>query len=951
MARKMLIDSTHPEETRVVVVNGNKVEEFDFDSSARALITGNIYLAKVSRIEPSLQAAFVEYGGNRQGFLAFSEIHPDYYQIPQADREALMQEELERQAEEAQEEEEEDQKLEDAASNKRGKSRNQRRNSRKKVIAEEQPNDAVIQGEAEAQPENTDNDVESETGEADAESKEADGAESKPKSRKRTRKSSRAKAADEENLTAEDSESANDDLPNADDVDEVVATPEDLDDLEALDGQNTTNRSPLDDPHDEIEQAEELETEAADVEEEIRPKPSRKRRTPLHQRYRIQEVIKPRQILLVQVVKEERGNKGAALTTYISLPGRYCVLMPNTARGGGISRKISNINDRKRLRTLAKGFNVPKGAGLIIRTAGAKKNAEDIERDYAFLTRQWNQIRELTLSSTAPAAVYEESGPIKRAIRDLLTSDTDEILVEGESGYQEAREYMEVLMPERVKLVKPYQDKMPLFSRYQVQNYLSSMFNPVVQLKSGGYLVIGVTEALVAIDVNSGRSTKEASIEDTALKTNLEAAEEVARQLKLRDLAGLIVIDFIDMEQYRHQQEVENKLKDCLRKDRARIQVGRISSFGLLEMSRQRLRTGLVEAITTPCPHCQGTGILRSDDSVALSVIRAIEEEIARGRAGEINVNVSPAIANYLFNEKRDYIVGFSDQYGVLVRIVANPELHNSEFTLEKQRGKARASSKKEPVSAASVMEQGQNGAEADEVRNEGKNGSSRRRRRGGRGRKKDQNNQAADAQNDANTSGEAEVEAQNANSEGEGNQSKRKSKSRSSRGGAKNEAANADAPAEAAEANAKGEKPKRKRRTKAEIEAEKSTLEAANADAPTGATEANAKDEKPKRKRRTKAEIEADKAAKEAEKAAKQAAKAETADAADAKDEKPKRKRRTKAEIEAEKAQKETTKDDTNTKAAKAKPAKNENSESSVEAAPATPKKEEKKRTGWWSL
>jgi ribonuclease E len=518
MVKKMLIDATHAEETRVVVVDGNKVEEFDFESENKRQLAGNIYLAKVTRVEPSLQAAFVDYGGNRHGFLAFSEIHPDYYQIPVADREALMEEER-----------------------------------------------AI----------------------------------------------------------------------------ESVA-----DDDDAMD---------------------------------LRPS-----RSPRPRRYKIQEVIKVRQIMLVQVVKEERGNKGAALTTYLSLAGRYCVLMPNTARGGGISRKITNAVDRKKLKEIANSIDVPNGAGLIVRTAGAKRTKTEIKRDYEYLQRLWEQIRELTLKSIAPAKIYEEGDLIKRSIRDLYNRDIEEVLVEGERGYRNAKDFMKMIMPSHAKNVRHYQDALPLFARYQVESYLSSMFNPVVQLKSGGYLVIGVTEALVAIDVNSGRATKEGSIEETALKTNLEAAEEVARQLRLRDLAGLIVIDFIDMDERRNNAAVEKRIKDKLKTDRARIQVGRISGFGLMEMSRQRLRPGMIEATTQACAHCHGTGLIRSDDNLALSILRQIEEEGVRRRSREVLVQCPVGIANFIMNQKRDHVAHIEQRYGLSVRVEGDPMLVSPDFTIEK---------------------------------------------------------------------------------------------------------------------------------------------------------------------------------------------------------------------------------------------------------------------------
>ncbi|QFQ86624.1 Rne/Rng family ribonuclease [Paracoccus kondratievae] len=606
MSKKMLIDATHPEETRVVVVDGTKVEEFDFETVNKRQITGNIYLAKVTRVEPSLQAAFVDYGGNRHGFLAFAEIHPDYYQIPAADRQALLEEE--RQAAVADSDEGE----------------KPRRNGRRRKSAK---------------PAATGN------GDAVQVSEEIAGM-------------TVLDPSEGETVLVEE-------LPTSGDAgDEPAETAEPAE-------ENASEHSDEDDGIESV--AEE------DVAEEIRaPKKPRARR------YKIQEVIKVRQIMLVQVVKEERGNKGAALTTYLSLAGRYCVLMPNTARGGGISRKITNAADRKKLKEIASELAVPEGAGLIIRTAGSQRTRTEIRRDYEYLMRLWEQIRDLTFKSIAPAPIYEEGDLIKRTIRDLYSKEIDEVLVEGERGYRTAKDFMKMIMPSHAKNVKHYSDPMPLYARYQVESYLAGMFNPVVQLKSGGYIVIGVTEALVAIDVNSGRATKEGSIEETALKTNLEAAEEIARQLRLRDLAGLIVIDFIDMEERKNNAAVEKRFKERLKTDRARIQVGRISGFGLLEMSRQRLRPGMLESTTQPCPHCHGTGLIRSDDSLALTILRAIEEEGTRKRSREVLVKAPVAVANFLMNAKREHIAGIEARYGLSVRVEADPTLISPDYALEK---------------------------------------------------------------------------------------------------------------------------------------------------------------------------------------------------------------------------------------------------------------------------
>ncbi|WP_041527958.1 Rne/Rng family ribonuclease [Paracoccus aminophilus] len=613
MSKKMLIDATHPEETRVVVVDGTRVEEFDFETVNKRQLAGNIYLAKVTRVEPSLQAAFVDYGGNRHGFLAFAEIHPDYYQIPVADRQALIEEE--RAAAAAAEAEEQ------------GERRSRRRRGPKpeRVAADETVHSDEIPGMEVAD-----------------------------------------SAADDEGHLVEVIESVGTITEIG--AGETGAESDEADSAE--DGDADTGEA-----EDGIESIAE-----EDVSEEIH----HHHKKPRQRRYKIQEVIKVRQIMLVQVVKEERGNKGAALTTYLSLAGRYCVLMPNTARGGGISRKITNAVDRKKLKEIASELEVPQGAGLIIRTAGSQRTRTEIKRDYEYLMRLWEQIRELTFKSVAPAPVYEEGDLIKRTIRDIYSKEIDEVLVEGERGYRTAKDFMKMIMPSHAKNVKHYGDAMPLFSRFQVESYLSGMFNPVVQLKSGGYIVIGVTEALVAIDVNSGRATKEGSIEDTAYKTNCEAADEIARQLRLRDLAGLIVVDFIDMEERKNNASVEKRFKDRLKTDRARIQVGRISGFGLLEMSRQRLRPGMLESTTQPCAHCHGTGLIRSDDSLALTILRAIEEEGTRKRSREVLVKAPIAVANFLMNAKREHIAGIESRYGMSVRVEADPTLISPDFALEK---------------------------------------------------------------------------------------------------------------------------------------------------------------------------------------------------------------------------------------------------------------------------
>jgi len=714
MAKKMLIDATHDEETRVVVVDGNKVEEFDFESENKRQLAGNIYLAKVTRVEPSLQAAFVDYGGNRHGFLAFSEIHPDYYQIPVADREALMEEERAyAEAQRAREDEDENPR------------QRRRRGGRSESKAEKSTQDDVIITQ----------DVADDSGEIagmetiDLAADDSDEAIS-PMERVAETPVEEPEDSAPQATEAADAAAAGDDMP-ATDAHEEAAEDNGAEDGADEDGADEDGAdedgADEDGDHDaEADDAEadgtparrgrgrkarpaERDSEIEDVSDDDDAEDIRPVRKPRPRRYKIQEVIKVRQIMLVQVVKEERGNKGAALTTYLSLAGRYCVLMPNTARGGGISRKITNAVDRKKLKEIAAEIDVPTGAGLIVRTAGAKRTKAEIKRDYEYLQRLWEQIRELTLQSIAPAKIYEEGDLIKRSIRDLYSRDIDEVLVEGERGYRIAKDFMKMIMPSHAVNVKQYRETLPLFARFQVESYLSSMFNPVVQLKSGGYIVIGVTEALVAIDVNSGRATKEGSIEETALKTNVEAAEEVARQLRLRDLAGLIVIDFIDMDERKNNATVEKRLKDKLKTDRARIQVGRISGFGLLEMSRQRLRPGMIEATTQPCAHCHGTGLIRSDDNLALSILRQIEEEGTRRRSREVLVKAPVGIANYLMNQKREHVAQIEGRYGLSVRIEGDPMLISPDFTMEKFKTATRVVAEVAPAVVsvdASLMDQ-----------------------------------------------------------------------------------------------------------------------------------------------------------------------------------------------------------------------------------------------------
>ncbi len=939
MAKKMLIDATHPEETRVVVVDGNKVEDFDYESINKRQLAGNIYLAKVTRVEPSLQAAFVDYGGNRHGFLAFAEIHPDYYQIPVADREALLAEEAREDEERRAREDEEAEQPSKTRRRRRSRSRDKTeadddavKDERSKTdevetgaatagavvaglevidvleadqvdaprgleIAEpdldpntdtaqqadevgdnaavsdnateaksaevtEDPVDAEALGEEDAaSPEEPEESSASETDEppapeADAETDDTgnDSPEDEPKTiaesaglddendqvseeipsltkaaksgepMETAEVSSEPAAADTPDAEASQpditsaaeepseaqvstdtetvgadvvsdgtaSEAASDSTPNGADadtpegantstddaanaeksadgnnVDDADATVPDSDDTEDegrqkrsrrrrrrvgkkseakskdqdTDGNDATSDETKGENGDTRDDDEDVEDVGADdtLEEAANA------RVRLRRKYKIQDVIKVRQILLVQVVKEERGNKGAALTTYLSLAGRYCVLMPNTARGGGISRKITNAGDRKRLREITGELEVPKGMGLIVRTAGAERTRAEIKRDYEFLTRQWEQIRELTLKSIAPTLIYEEGSLIKRSIRDIYSKEIDQILVEGETGYREAKEYMKMLMPSHAKNVQPYTDPIPLLTRYQVESYLNGMFNPTVQLKSGGYIVIGVTEALVAIDVNSGRATKQGSIEETATQTNLEACDEVARQLRLRDLAGLIVIDFIDMDENRNNRAVEKRMKDRLKNDRARIQVGRISAFGLMEMSRQRLRPGMLEATTQPCPHCHGVGLIRSDDSLSLSILREVEEEGVRNRANEITVRAPVEIANYIINAKREHVSQIEERHGISVLVMGDPSLISPNFEIDRAKTQTRRPAKKTTVISAEsavteaeiIEEDAELEADAETDTRDGESKSKRRRgRRGGRRKK-----------------------------------------------------------------------------------------------------------------------------------------------------------------------------------------------------------------------
>ena len=684
MAKRMLIDAAHPEETRVVVLSGNRLEEFDFESSTKKQVKGNIYLAKVTRVEPSLQAAFVDYSNHRHGFLASSEIHPDYYKIPVGDREAV---EIEPLLAEAEVQEIPPTAVEVDTT------------SLEAALPDPVPVPAAMEGSDGETPESAEPDV-LDIADPIQPHGEAHGLDDAPvgelhpdgspalvelpwekvaRIREIVSESFEAMPGRAEDVPSISAASVTPDDSIASTEEFPRATPE-------ADGDAGSEGMAADGlAEGEAEGVETVETLGGDELEEAEHQRSRTFR-----HYKIQEVIKRRQIMLVQVTKEQRGNKGAALTTYLSLAGRYCVLMPNTARGGGVSRKITNMSDRRRLKDILEDLDIPEGMGVIVRTAGAERSKAEIKRDYEYLLRLWNEIRDLTLRSTAPALIYEEGDLIKRSIRDLYTRDIDEVLVEGEEGYRTAKAFMKMLMPSHAKRVQPYRDsQIGLFHRFQVESQIDAIHSPIVQLHSGGYVVINQAEALVAIDVNSGRATRERNIEETAVRTNLEAAEEIARQLRLRDLAGLIVIDFIDMEEHRNQIAVERRLKEALKNDRARIQVGRISAFGLLEMSRQRLRPSLVETSTQPCPHCGGTGFVRSTESTALYVLRSIEEEGMRRRSAKVCVHVPTMVALYILNQKRDSLVQLEARYGIRVSVAQDDALVPPAFRLERLRSYA----------------------------------------------------------------------------------------------------------------------------------------------------------------------------------------------------------------------------------------------------------------------
>ena len=713
MATRMLIDARHQEETRVAVLKGNRIEEFDFESADHKQIKGNIYLAKVTRVEPSLQAAFVDFGGNRHGFLAFSEIHPDYYQIPKEDREALLEAEAEAAEEEARlRDEEED----------RG----------------EMPGDEY--------------DADDESSEALAEDLAEDGLEEVDTSDK------------DDVATIEEGQLDRDD----DDDDDSDDDAENGDGDEKSRGRGRGKRG-------RGRRQGKGRARTKEVDE------ARAKRMALRRRYKIQDVIQRRQVLLVQVVKEERGNKGAALTTYLSLAGRYTVLMPNSSHGGGISRKISSASDRKRLKQVVSDLSLPRTMGLIVRTAGLSRTKPEIKRDFDYLARLWDEIRERTLSSSAPALIHSDSDLIKRAIRDIYNREIEEVVVEGEDGYKSAKQFMKLLMPSHARRVKQYSDPVPLFQRYGAEDQLKAMYDPVVQLKSGGYLVINPTEALVSIDINSGRSTKEHNIEQTALHTNLEAAREIARQLRLRDMAGLVVIDFIDQEHHSNTRKVEKAMKEALKNDRARIQVGRISSFGLMEMSRQRLRTGVLEATTRECPHCDGTGLVRTASSAGLSALRLIEDEAAKGKGSVIRLAASTEAAVYLLNEKRAELMEIEQRYHVTVEVVPEGEDEGAKMTVSSHGPKPKDAPRFDPIVDDEIEDEVVDESDDEDSDDGGDDRprKKRRRRRGGRGRNKSRD------RNDEQDSDDSDDDADADRGEsGEGDEDDDRSKKRRRRGG-----------------------------------------------------------------------------------------------------------------------------------------------------------------------
>jgi len=773
MTTRMLIDARHREETRVAVVTGNRIEEFDFESAEHKQLKGNIYLAKVTRVEPSLQAAFVDYGGNRHGFLAFAEIHPDYYQIPKEDRERLLAEEAEAAAEEAALREQEEEESEEPSDIMQGSEEREDEVSDFIEIDSDDSVDTIDMSEGE-EPDLSAN------GDESAEENARDDANSRNNRRRR--------------------------------------------------GRGGRNGG---------------EGRAPKASDEVRAK-----RMNLRRRYKIQDVIHRRQVLLVQVVKEERGNKGAALTTYLSLAGRYCVLMPNTSHGGGISRKIHSAADRKRLKSIISDLTLPSTMGCIIRTAGLARTKPEIKRDFDYLARLWDEIRERTLRGAAPMLIHTDSDLIKRAIRDIYNKDIEEVFVEGPEGYKAAKDFMKLLMPSHAKRVQHYADPVPLFQRYHVEDQLNAMYQPIVQLKSGGYIVINPTEALVSIDINSGRSTKEHGIEATALSTNLEAAREIARQLRLRDMAGLVVIDFIDMEHHSNARKVERAMKEALKHDRARIQVGRISGFGLMEMSRQRLRTGVLEASTRQCPHCEGTGLVRTASSAALSALRLIEEEAAKGNGNQIVLQASQEATIYCLNNKRSELADIEERYHVRILIVPNGETEGAKLAVSSSGPRPEA-----PVALPPIIDLEEDDfedeiddteveeeevseprrAREDRPRDESEGGEGRRRkrrrgRRGGKSRDRDERPENGEGQGEVVAESAEQNDAPEAPTAEETKPKTRRGR-RGGRGRERGEAETGEATAEAVEVEAVAaaepvavepvaeEKPKRRSRAKPKAE------------------------------------------------------------------------------------------------------------------------------------
>ncbi len=789
MTTRMLIDARHQEETRVAVVKGNKIEEFDFESSEHKQLKGNIYLAKVTRVEPSLQAAFVDYGGNRHGFLAFSEIHPDYYQIPREDREKLLAEEAEHAAEEAalraQEEEEDDSPADMVRSE-----ATEELDTALVEVDKDDSVDTIDVNEGEMPEENSGDEDDDEDDDDSDEDSSDDNDDGKSKGDGRRGRGGRNKGRGKSSM------------PKASDQ-------------------------------------------------------ARQKRMALRKRYKIQDVIQRRQVVLVQVVKEERGNKGAALTTYLSLAGRYCVLMPNTSHGGGISRKINNAGDRKRLKSIIGDLNLPTSMGCIVRTAGLSRTKPEIKRDFDYLARLWDEIREKTLSATAPSLIHSDSDLVKRAIRDIYNREIEEVLVEGASGYTAAKNFMKLLMPSHSKRVKSYADPVSLFQRYGVEDQLSAMYSPEVQLKSGGYLVINPTEALVSIDINSGRSTREHGIEATAVKTNMEAAAEIARQLRLRDMAGLVVIDFIDMDRSGNVRKVERAMRDALKNDRARIQVGRISSFGLMEMSRQRLRTGVLEASTKVCPHCEGTGLVRTASSAALSVLRLLEEEAAKGKASQITLRTSQEACIYVLNSKRHEIEDIERRYGVSIEIVPDGETEGARMDLQTSGSPPKNMPKFEPIIDDDDDDDDDHADEADMVEAEEPRSGSRdtearddggerpkrkRRRRGRRNRGGDRSESGGGESAGSENAGEAVAQSSDADADVQTKPTEPKP-TRARRNSSRKPDDASDGASEAGGEEKAEAKPRgRRRSTKSETEGEQP---AASKEA-----EAEASEEKPKRRR-----------------------------------------------------------------------------------------------------